>query len=76
MNWKAIKHIYYCVLVADRTIEYLGDSKYKISYWWEIGQQYVEVEYKNEKFHGKHIGLSKTGRKLWEYNYKDGEKIL
>jgi len=75
MNWSAIKNIYRYVVIANNTIEYLGDDEYKIINWYKNGQKCWQTTFKNMQLHGKQIGWALDGDKRWEDKYKNGKQI-
>ncbi len=72
MNWKAIKHIYHCILIHNYKIEYFGNDIYKIIRLDKNNKIRVTTEYKNGKRHGKSIVWDKNGIKYLENTYVDG----
>ncbi len=72
MNWEAIKHIYYRVLIYNDKIELLGGNKYKLISFYSTGEKYCEVEYQNGLRCGKDTGWYESGSKGCEAEYKNG----
>ncbi len=75
MNWEAIKHIYYRVLICNHKMEYLGGDKYKLISFYLTGEKHWETEYKNGQLHGKYIDWDKNGEKFWEAEHQNGKLI-
>ena len=75
MNWKAIKYIYYCVLIYRNKIEYLGGNKYKLTKYFNNGQKFWEIEYENFERHGNSIGWTCYGEEHYSDEYVHGKLI-
>ena len=73
MNWDAIKHIYRNVLIDRTKIKYFGKDKYILTRYYSSGKKREQIEYKNNKAHGKSFGWFEDGSKEWEIEYKYSE---
>ena len=73
MNWKAIKHIYHCILIHNYKIEYFGEDEYKITRYYLNGQKRWEFEYKNGLLHGEGLLWATNGTVLSRGKYLNGD---
>jgi len=60
----------------DITVEPVDmkECRYIVRKYYDNGQKYWEIEYKDNKLHGKDIAWYKNGQKMWEKEYKDNKK--
>ena len=75
MNWETIKHIYYCVLVRNHKVEYLGEDEYIITAYHRNGQKHWKTGYRNGMFYGKSKTWLTDGTKYSEFEYENGKLV-
>ncbi len=73
MNWEALKHIYYSVLICNYKIEYLGGDKYKLIAYYPSGEKHWETEFKNRLLHGNSKAWCLDGSELQRTKFKNGK---
>ena len=58
-----------------RDLRYLMDQEFILTSWYENGQKWHEVTYKDGEKDGKWTEWRNNGRKMSKKTYKDGKQI-